>query len=1450
MEDNLIAALAAYIPRDRAAQLLAGAPLAREGAALIADIAGFTPLTEALARALSPARGAEELTRALNSVFAPLIAELHAYGGSVVKFGGDALIIWFPRARRARRASVLRHAIAAALAMQAAIVRHGRVQTDAGAFTLSMKLGLAYGPVLRTRLGDPARGFEDVIGGRTLDRMAEAEHHASPGELLVDPEGLPELAALAELGELRDGFVVVRGLRGAVRRGPAGAPAWPALAAGASEALRPYLPAEVFAALRDGRAQPAELRPVVSIFVQFTGISYEAGAVAEAQLASYFAAAQRAAARYGGRVNRLITGDKGSVLHLIFGAPQALEDLERRAALCALELRRAAAALPFITAQRVGMTVGRAFAGPVGAAARRDYTVMGEAINRSARLMQRAEPGQLVVDALLAARLAGAFALAPLGAAQLKGVAEPVELFSLLAETTATARPAPPPVGREAELAQLRARLERLRAGAGGAAVLIGQLGLGKSHLLAALRAEASAGLAWASASAASYGPRVSGALVAGALRELLGLPGEPEAAAATLGPALAALLGARQGAEALPYLARLLGLPLAERAARALESLGGEGLRWRLTGLVRELVEAAAARGPVVLALDDVQWADPTSLDLLDALLPVAAARPLLLLLAARPGAEGRAAALLARLAAAGAAPLVLEPLGDAAATALVARHAPALAEGELAQLVGRGGGNPLFLVELARTAAAGAPLDELPDTVQGLVLAQLDRLPPAEREALQAAAVLGSDFSAKLVEAVLEPTTNDRRPTTDDRRASVRLSAIGHRLSAIATDHLPALEEAGFLERQGGAAGGGYSFRHGLIRESAYAALLHARRRELHGVAASALERLYPTRLADLAGTLALHHEGAGELLLAARSYGQAADGARLLYANEEADAGYQKALALLDAAATPDDDLRARTHLKLAQVRMNAGDYTAAQELYDVAFELLERVEAQRPTQQRRHRKAQVFRMGADEPETLDPALLSTTAAEAVVCNLFEGLVEFDADLNIVPAVARRWQVEDHGRRYVFSIRSDLRWSDGAPLTAHDFVFAWQRTLQADTDAPMAQQLFVVQGAAAFHSGQAGPALGIRALDALTFVVDLEQACAYFLPLLTIPAAYPQPAHMVARLGKHWSRAEHLVGNGPYSVARWSKGAWLELRPNPMYGGAGHPLLRHVQLVFGPPQDDWTRRSELDWCRVVDREEVLVEQSQQTLTLQYLTTYFLAFGCATAPFQDVGLRGLFAASLDREALVHEVWSGVPQAALGGMIPPGVLGHTAALTPTANTPQAASWPEGYGTPAHPIRLGATQGFGQLPAFLQAAWQSALKLTVEVVEDVPVEELLQGLRDGFYHLAVLGWELSIPDPDQVLRALYHSLSPVNYFGWANHAFDRMLEQAAQTNDRPLRMALYHQADRLLVEQEIVAVPLYYWRAFSLLSSAYEVGEAVRVIRGGKLKLKQLRLAH
>lgn len=180
--------LMAYVAADRVACELNGAPLATDGVALIADISGFTPLTEGLAQVLAPDRGAEELTRALNGVFAPLIDTAGAYGGHVIKFAGDALIVFFPRRPSGRRATLLRSAVTAAHAMQAVIKRHGRITTPAGVFTLTMKIGMAYVPVLRIRLGDPTYGYEDVIGGATLDRMAAAEHHAQAGEVLLDLE--------------------------------------------------------------------------------------------------------------------------------------------------------------------------------------------------------------------------------------------------------------------------------------------------------------------------------------------------------------------------------------------------------------------------------------------------------------------------------------------------------------------------------------------------------------------------------------------------------------------------------------------------------------------------------------------------------------------------------------------------------------------------------------------------------------------------------------------------------------------------------------------------------------------------------------------------------------------------------------------------------------------------------------------------------------------------------------------------------------------------------------------------------------------------------------------------------------------------------------------------------------------------------------------------------------
>ncbi len=992
--------------------------------------------------------------------------------------------------------------------------------------------------------------------------------------------------------------------------------------------------------------------------------------------------------------------------------------------------------------------------------------------------------------------------------------------FALRGQAEQPPRRAARVYGRRLELAILRHMVGRLAGGRGGVCVLIGELGMGKSHLLAALRD--SSDVSWADAAAASYGQPRSGAMIAAALHELLGLTGADDPAA-RLGEALADLLGARAGAAARPYLARFLGLPLDEAASRELAALAGESLRWRIFELLEQLLRASCARQPLVLALDDLQWADPTSLELLESLPPLAEELPLLLILAGRPGdwvaggrwpvAGGRWPA--ARHMPAGALRIELGRLGEEAALAVVAQHAPELGETARARLAARGQGNPLFLVELARTAAAGGDPDELPDSVQGLLLAQIDRLPGELRETLQLAAVLGPGFAPRLLAALVGPG-----------------SPLDAQLEALAT--------AGFLL----SGGEGYSFRHALIRESAYGALLYERRRGHHGAAAAAIERLYPTRLAERAGELAEHYERAENLGQAARYHGQAADGARLLYANDEAEAGYRRVLELLGRGPA-GDGLRARTYLKLAQVKMNAGEYAAAQALYDVAFGLLEPKE--HSGSGRGTRRTPAFHMRIDPPETLDPGLCEASASEEVIANLFEGLVDLDDDFNVMPAAARRWQIEDGGRRYIFELRPDLRWADGAPLTAHDFVFAWRRNLHPSTCAGMAQLLYIVRGARDYHQGLADGAdsVSLRALDDHTLSIDLDSQCGYFLHLLTRPVTFPQPAHIVGPHGPAWAHADRIVGNGAFQLRRRATHADLELIRNPYYLRPSGGNLESIHLFVrsnGPDRDD---SGALDWVGS-DRSIILDDQGGAVIVMQQLMTFFLAFATGAEPFSSPQIRRAFAQSIDRQELVATVTAGVQRAATGGIVPPGMVGHSVDMGLDFDPEHARLLLEPAGRQEMAgLRLAALRG-SRTPHYLAESWQRHLGVSVEVVEDLSVEEIVAGLQRGTFHMALLAWGAEYPDPDSLLRVLFHSASPFNCFGWSHALFDQLVERAAAIAQPQERLRLYHAADRLLVAEQAVILPLFYYQNFGLLRSHFTLPDSKTFIRGSRLRLDRI----
>jgi class 3 adenylate cyclase len=266
-----------YVPMDRRHALARGAALPNRttGAALFADISGFTPLTEALLRELGPQRGAEELTRYLNLVYDAVIEEVHRFGGSVIAFAGDAITCWFD-------GDAGRRAVACALAMQAAMAQFSAVSTPGGAsVALAMKTAIAAGPVRRFLVGDPALRVLDALAGATLARLATAEHLAQRGETVVDGDLLPQLAGIATTGDLRiDGATgqhvcVVTGLEQSVPPAP-----WAPLAGGAlkDEEVRPWLLPQVYARLRQGMGDfLAELRSTVALFVRFGGIDYGAG---------------------------------------------------------------------------------------------------------------------------------------------------------------------------------------------------------------------------------------------------------------------------------------------------------------------------------------------------------------------------------------------------------------------------------------------------------------------------------------------------------------------------------------------------------------------------------------------------------------------------------------------------------------------------------------------------------------------------------------------------------------------------------------------------------------------------------------------------------------------------------------------------------------------------------------------------------------------------------------------------------------------------------------------------------------------------------------------------------------------------------------------------------------------------------------------------------------------
>ncbi len=854
-----------------------------EGTLLFADISGFTAMSEKLNQI--GREGAEEITTIVNRTFNMMLTILRQHGGQLIKFGGDALLGLFPERPFSSGESSPTHSSAtratqAALHMQAAMNEFAQTATSQGTFPLRMKVGVHTGQFFAAQLGSP-QNMEYALFGQDVNATAATESAAIAGQVLVDQVTFAAIDVPCTAVPLPDNdhYLVVEKLAPISTKPPPHVQLLPKdapldlnllrYAIKLLDALIPYLPAGLLARLSSDPNAPSlagEHRLVGILFANVHGLGTIADHLGPGQepqivaaLNQYFVSTSQALARYGGVVNKIDLYDHGDKLLALFGAPIAHEDDAERAVRGALGMQQALQELAEILPQQIGLphlhltqhvgiSYGYVFAGYVGADWRHEYTVMGDQVNLSARLMTTATAGQTVVSGNVRRKVQALFELMPKGEVPLKGKSEPVPIFAVagiraVPETTrGQSYVRSPLVGRHTEWQQLETAVSNLQQQQGQIVTLIGEAGLGKSRLVDELKQiiqTPSNGRALANyieGRCLSYTESVSYWVFQELLRQAINLQTneEPDVVLHTLRHTLEEIWPPATLATNLPYILNFLNLPLDKSQQEKIRFLDAEALQRRTFLALRSLLETYVASGPLTIVLDDIHWIDHASTELLEYLLPIVNQLPVMWLLVFRPE-HGKSCLELRHKASREFThcytEINLEPLDKTGSQILLKNLVgqadwPANIE---KLLLDRTEGNPLYLEEVLRAlindqilisnntgqwlVSGDVASLNVPDTLQGVMMARLDRLAEPNRWTAQIASIVGRTFPYAVLSDI---TAQDNVQTVSPRLVQLQKSEIIEE-----TQRSPELI---------------YAFLHGLMQEVCYSSLAVRARREYH--------------------------------------------------------------------------------------------------------------------------------------------------------------------------------------------------------------------------------------------------------------------------------------------------------------------------------------------------------------------------------------------------------------------------------------------------------------------------------------------------------------------------------------------------------------------------------------------------------------------------------------
>jgi len=482
-----------------------------------------------------------------------------------------------------------------------------------------------------------------------------------------------------------------------------------------------------------------------------------------------------------------------------------------------------------------------------------------------------------------------------------------------------------------------------------------------------------------------------------------------------------------------------------------------------------------------------------------------------------------------------------------------------------------------------------------------------------------------------------------------------------------------------------------------------------------------------------------------------------------------------------------------------------------------------------------------KTQTLHYGnSSDPKSLDPNIAEGSNANNIILCLFEGLINYDPkDLHPIPGVAQSWKISDDGLTYTFFLRKNAKWSNGDPVTAHDFVFSWKRILTPKMATSYGYMLFYVRNAKAYSDGKLADfsQVGVKAKHNYTLVVTLENPTPFFINIMQHYVSFPVHKATIEKYGKwddlanSWTRPGKIVSNGAFTLKSWQMNKKLVVVKNPLYWDAKNVKLSEVH--FYPIDNALTetrmfRSGELHKTAdlLPSKIPLLKKKYPENIKLDpYLSVYYYDLNVKRPPFDNKLVRKAFAMAVDRESIVQYVTK-AGQKPTGSLVPPNTNGYYSPTEIPFDVKKAkellaqAGYPDGKGFPTVEVMYNTTEGHKVVAEAIQQMWNKYLGVKVTLAnQDWKV--FIDTRNNHDFTIARDGWIGDYNDPNTFLD-MFVTGGPQNHTGFSNVKYDRLIAKAATIQDKEKRNDIFKKAEAILLDEAPI-IPMYVYTTKYLL---------------------------